>query len=137
MKKTADIIDEYIATLPTIELPAKSVIFRQGDEGMQAYIVADGEAIVCSHNRKGDLVHLTTLRKGQMFGELALFSHGQRTATVITETGCRLVVIQRQDLNRKLLAADPFIRFWIEYLSGRVISLTSRVDGSLGPPAEG
>lgn len=131
MKNASDVIDDYLATLPTREFGPDTVIFKEGEVGKNAFIVAQGEVIVCGSNDKGDLVHLTTLSKGQMFGELALFSHDRRTATVITCSGCRLVVIQRQELNRKLLQADPFIRFWIEYLSGRVINLSGRVGGDV------
>lgn len=130
MKNASDVIDDYLATLPTREFAPDTVIFKEGDKGRSAFIVAHGEVIVCGRNDQRELVHLTTLSKGQMFGELALFSHDRRTATVLTCTGCRLVVIQRRELNRKLLQADPFIRFWIEYLSGRVISLSGRVGGN-------
>ena len=126
MNDIPEAIQDYILTAPAKAHEPDSVIFREGDQGVNAFIVAEGEVIICARNKTGELVHLTTLTKGHLFGELALFHDDLRTATAITETGCK-VVIQRAQLNKKLMETDPLVRLWVEYLAGRIIDLSVRV----------
>jgi len=60
---------------------AGTVIVRQGDAGDGMYFVEDGEVDV---TMVGDDVekHVTSLRQGGFFGELALITHKPRAATV-------------------------------------------------------
>lgn len=126
--------DEFAAQLPRVPFEPDSVIFREGDKGQSAFLVARGEVIICTKNSRGELIHLTTLTHGQMFGELALLNQSVRTATAITETGCELLVIRQAHLRERLADADPVLRFWIDYLVSRVVDLSKRVDPSLAPP---
>jgi SulP family sulfate permease len=57
------------------------VIFRQGDAGArEAYLVHDGEVAVRRQTRNGELVR-RTLTKGDLLGEVALFSDAPHSAT--------------------------------------------------------
>ena len=103
------------------------VIFHEGEPVDAAYIVQRGDVQICTMNEKEEMVHLTTMRMGQVFGDLALINDGKRTATALTEKGCELLVVRREQLASLLQKADPFLRFWIEYLGERVIELSKRV----------
>jgi CRP-like cAMP-binding protein len=105
---------------------AGAVIFSAGDPGTVAYILLRGDVSIYTNLGKAEQRMLTTVKPGQMFGELALMAGGQRTASARTETGCELLSISREKLEQKLKDADPFLRYWIEYLSKRVIELTPR-----------
>lgn len=117
--------------------PAASTIFTEGDVGGTAFILLRGDVSIYAGYGGQNQRKLTDLRTGQMFGELALMAHDRRTATAYTETGCELLVVSESKLKQKLDEADPFLRYWIEYLSRRVIDLstppqkdTSPVDGN-------
>lgn len=69
-QKLADAIDE-------VRLPAGMTVFNQGDEGDVMYLVAQGELNV---EKDGQLV--ATCKKGDYFGERALFMNDKRAATV-------------------------------------------------------
>jgi CRP-like cAMP-binding protein len=57
------------------------VIFRQGDTGERAaYLVHDGEIAVRRQTPDGELA-LRTLTKGDLLGEVALFSDAPHSAT--------------------------------------------------------
>lgn len=127
MSSRFDYLVDYEAAFPKRRIEAGGVIFREGEEAKNAYVVLDGKVQICTHNKKGELVHLTTLRKGQLFGEMALLDLGVRTATAITEEGCDVLLVQREKLLNRLKRADPIVQFWIEYLSERVIDLSKRV----------
>ncbi len=104
-----------------------ATIFRAGEMDDTAYIVKSGEVQIVTENAKGQLVLLTTVGPGQIFGELALMNERTRTAAARTESGCELLIIKPAQIEALLENASPFIRFWIEHLVGRVIDLTRRI----------
>lgn len=114
---------------------AKSTIFIEGEFGSCAYIIVSGEVDIITgwgseHQRK-----LSTIGPGHFIGELALFNHGQRSATVYTEKGCELVEFSQDRFNEKLNAADPALKYWIDYLAHRIIDL-SKTDGHFTTDAD-
>ncbi|XP_020663994.1 cGMP-dependent protein kinase 1 [Pogona vitticeps] len=70
--------------------PGETVV-AEGDDGHHMYIVAEGELCVTQKGR-----HLRQLLPGDVFGELAVLYHCQRTATVTARTGVQLWAIDRQ-----------------------------------------
>lgn len=80
---------------------AATAVVREGDPGGELFIVLEGEVDVRRGGRK-----LATLRKADVFGEIALITGSPRTATVITGTPIRALVITRDDF-RALLRDSP------------------------------
>ena len=93
-----------------VTVPAGRVLCEEGTIGREFFLIVDGKAAVRRNGRK-----IATLEAGQYFGELALLDRRPRSATVVSETEMRLLVLgQRQfngvldavpALSRKLLAA--------------------------------
>ena len=111
---------------PKHVVPANSVIFREGETADCAYLVRSGEVDIATTNQNGQMVLLTTLHEGQIFGELALFNEEIRSANAITKPGCELLVIHRDRLVSLLDKADPFLKFLLDYLAERIIDLSKR-----------
>ena len=65
-------------------------MMKQGDSGREAFIILSGKATVKRSGKK-----VATLGTGTVVGELSLFDHGPRTATVICDTECQVLVISR------------------------------------------
>ena len=127
-EQLAEILDRRV-------LGPGAVIFRAGEAAGSAYIVFAGEVGI--HTGQGAEARLlTTVRAGQMFGELALVAGGIRTATASTRDGCELLVVPATKVQEKLAKSDPFVRYWIEYLSERVVDLTGRIEPSAPPPPQ-
>ena len=105
--------------------PAGSVVFSEGDTGNIAYILLRGDVTIVAGRGTENLRVLTEIKPGQMFGELALMAGSQRTASAVTKNGCELLFLSQEKLKKKLDDADPFLRYWIEYLSKRVIDLSA------------
>ncbi len=106
--------------------PAEAVIFKEGDAAREAFIILRGEVDIVSVNAAKQRVVLTTLRKGQLFGDLALMAESRRTASAIARTPCEVMALSQEVLKKKLEAADPLLRFWVSYLGERVIALSKR-----------
>ena len=103
------------------------VIFREGQSASTAFIVLEGQ-VELTVGAGDDTKFLTSVVPGQMFGELALTIGRDRTATASTMGGCAVLVLPASSVKSKLDKADPFLRYWIEYLMERVVDLSSRVD---------
>ena len=74
-----------------ITMTAGTLIVDQGQTGREAFVILDGEVIVKRNGRK-----VATLGAGDMVGELSLLDHGPRTATVVCDTDCTLLVIDQR-----------------------------------------
>jgi CRP/FNR family cyclic AMP-dependent transcriptional regulator len=77
------------------ELQAGTVIFREGEEGDQMFIVQGGRVKV-SRSIGGKEQLLAVLGKGDFFGEMALVTRERRTATVTTLEPVRLLAFDRE-----------------------------------------
>ncbi len=86
-----------------LEMPAGTVLCRQGSYGQEFFVIIDGEA---KATRDGEDV--TTFRAGDFFGEIALLERTRRTATVTATTELRFFVVSQQAF-ASLLYADPAI----------------------------
>ena len=104
----------------------ETVIFRQGESASCAYLIQTGRVEIVT-TRDGEDIHLTSLKQGQIFGELALMDDAPRSATAVAWERTEVIVVSRDDINRKLATLDPFMRYWIDFMTERVKDLTNRV----------
>lgn len=81
------------------------IIFKEGDPGNSAYIIEEGcvEVGVSSTQR-------ALIRKGELFGEIALIDQQPRTATVRAVENTVLIPIPRVLVKELLEKTDPVIR---------------------------
>jgi len=109
--------------------PKGHSLMRRGESGDDMYVVIDGELAV-SIDREGGRHHLAHLGRGDVVGEVALFSN-RRSADVEVSSDARLMRLDRESLDR-LRARFPRIgavvfRNLAEILAGRVGSTTERL----------
>lgn len=95
-------LDELVAVISALKLLTFSpgdVLLREGDQGTSLYTVATGvvRAFVTSPN--GDQVQVDELRDGAFFGETAVLTGQQRTATVIAVTPTEVLELDRATLD--------------------------------------
>ncbi|MBF0166968.1 MAG: cyclic nucleotide-binding domain-containing protein [Alphaproteobacteria bacterium] len=110
----------------TQEFSAGSRIFREGEQGDCAYMVLSGSVEICT-SYKGAQVMLARLGEGSIFGEMSLFNSMPRSASAVTTTGCRLRVIDKGEMDRRVETLDSFSRHWVSYLISRIADLSGRV----------
>jgi CRP/FNR family transcriptional regulator, cyclic AMP receptor protein len=103
---------------------AGATIFAEGEAGTAAYILMRGDVTIFVAFGTAQQRIVTELKPGQMFGVHALASGTQSTATARTANGCELMAVSEAKLRQKLDEADPFVRYWVDYLSKRVIDLS-------------
>ena len=81
------------------------VVIKQGDLGDKAYVIVDGEAEVILETSEGPK-KLVTMKKNELFGELALLCEAPRTATIQAGTELQVMSIEK-DIFFTLIAEDP------------------------------
>ena len=86
--------------LRTMDLPARTMIIRKGQQGDCMYFIAAGEAEVELPGKK------VALGEGAFFGEMALLGNSVRGANVTTTKVTRLLVLDLVDF-RLLMARHP------------------------------
>ena len=85
-----------------VRLERGAVLFKQGDAGDALYVVIDGAMEVSILSLDGRKLSLDLLAPGAIFGEIALFDPGTRTATVTATEPARLLRVLRADVMREL-----------------------------------
>ncbi len=76
-----------------INMVAGTTIITQGTAGKQAFVLLSGSATVKRNGKK-----IATVHAGAIVGELSLLDRGSRTATVMCDTDCELLVIDARHL---------------------------------------
>lgn len=75
-----------------LTIEAGKVLVREGEAGHEAFVIMEGSATV---SRKGETI--ATLGTGDVVGELAPLTGGNRTATVTADTNMELLVIGQRE----------------------------------------
>lgn len=96
-------------------LPEGDLIFSQGQQADNAYLLASGKVSIFKMIEEKK-VHLATLRPGALFGEMGVIDGSPRMASALTLAPSNLVVIPADLVGAKLAKADPFIRALITIL---------------------
>ncbi len=94
---------------------ANQVIVRRGDVGDSMYFIMEGEVEV-------DITpNPVRLKQGDFFGEIALVENVPRTATILSLTNCRLLVLETVDFER-LTTQIPDLKDQIKRISDKRLS---------------
>jgi CRP-like cAMP-binding protein len=100
-----------------VEVPAGTVLTKEGGTGREFFVIVDGEATV---TRKGK--RIAKHEPGDFFGEIALVEHVPRTATVTATTPLRFFVLTSESF-QGLLDRQPNVeRKVLRALARRVLN---------------
>jgi CRP/FNR family transcriptional regulator, cyclic AMP receptor protein len=81
------------ASMTGVKLSRGQVLFKEGDEGNQLFVVVDGKLKLGTTSNDGRENLLSILGPGDMFGELSLFDPGPRTATATAVVDSKLLAL--------------------------------------------
>jgi CRP-like cAMP-binding protein len=101
----AEELEELGRSAIHLRFGAGEKVIEQGKAGKSMYILAAGAAEV-KVEHDGELVQVGRLRQGDCFGEISLLTGEPRTATVIAESDCEVVKIEKSAM-RTLLVQHP------------------------------
>jgi CRP-like cAMP-binding protein len=89
------------------EFPKGTILFKEGDEGNEMFLINSGEVKLSRKTSQGDVI-LARLGFGEFFGEMSVITNQPRTVTAETVTDCRLNVITK-DILETLVAGKPLV----------------------------
>ena len=93
------------------------VIFREHENGDEAYIIANGQVQIIKESDNGPKV-LGVLEKGAMFGEMALIDNKPRMASAKAINGpVELLIVSKANFQKKMEQLDPFTRGLIKFMA--------------------
>lgn len=107
--------------------PAGTILFKKGEARQCAFLIEKGNVQIVGNDErdstegpdaKSDQV-LCVLGEGEIFGEMALLDSSPRSATAITKDECRIFVIPRETLEKRLVNMDPIVSLLVSLLIER------------------
>lgn len=126
--------DEAAAALEASMSPATlrrgEILFNEGDDGDQLYVVTEGKVKLGRTSPDGRENLLAILGPGQMFGELSFFDPGPRSATATAVTDVELKSLGHATLSPVLNAHPDVAHALLNQLAGR-LRRTNEVVGDL------
>jgi CRP-like cAMP-binding protein len=91
---------QHLATsLKILKRGADELIFREGDQAREFYVLLRGEVEVFKALKGGAEARLATLSAGHWFGEMSVLDVQPRSASVRALSACRLLVVTARDLD--------------------------------------
>ena len=100
-----------------VSLPAGEVLMRQGERGDAAYLAVSGRLRVYIADEAGRQRMVREMGRGELIGEISLYTGEPRTATVVAVRDTVLVRLERAQFE-ELLALDPRVSM---FFTSRVI----------------
>ncbi len=108
------------------------IIFREGDPGKHMYVILDGGVEIRKRTGEKSSRTMITLKKGDIFGEMAVVEGKPRSATAIAATDCRLLRLDEEAFYDLVLKNPDFAVKMIKTLSSRLRSADTLIEEVMG-----
>ena len=112
------------STGSTVILKTGEYVIREGDEGSDLYFVKEGTLSVFKNGANGKKVCITSIKVGEMIGEMGSFLSSKRTASVVATSDCVLISIPREKLDAVFASQPKWFRVLFETMSVRLEETT-------------
>jgi len=86
-----------------LKYPKKKVIFLENEDGDKLYVILKGSVKIIKASESGEEIILAILREGEFFGDMSLLDNKPRSATVITNEDCQLMIINRSSFEKMVI----------------------------------
>jgi len=101
-------------------------VFKEGEPGNRLFLIAEGEVRISRNIPGSGEEALAVLKKGSVFGEMAIFDHSERSTDAIANTDSVLLTISRSDFEL-LLDFNRDIAYKVLWAAVRILSARLRV----------
>ncbi len=142
--KLADIAKQRLAALkpkssavyfePTPDLlrkyPSGTMIFSESQSGADMFIIQSGSVKISKVVDDTEVI-LAILKKGDMFGEMALLENKPRSASAIATEDCQLMTVNKQNFNNMVATQPQLISRLTTTFSERLWGMYRQLTNSL------
>ncbi len=127
----SDLSESMLERLAEHLLPRRLVrnqpIFLQGDIGDEMFLLLEGQVRIACESRSGREVTLAMLSAGSFFGEMALLDREPRSASAVSESQGRVLVLRREAFQRFLEEAPGAALSLLAFLSRRLRQANNKI----------
>ena len=104
------------------------IVFHQDDPAAHVYLIASGTVKISVEDESGQEVVIALIRGGEVFGELALFDEGQRSATVTALAETTAFALASRDFNDVIQKNPAAMRQLLGLLAQRIRHSTGHIE---------
>lgn len=128
---TSNHLDALSDIVEDREVPAGTVLFREGDEGDELFMVVRGKVRISKRVEGVGEEALAILEAGACFGEMALINELPRSADAVCNSSCILGVINRERFEELLFLnkdlAYELLWTFVRTLSERLAQTSDKI----------
>jgi hypothetical protein len=106
---------------------AGETIFKEGSLGENFYILYKGTVVILKKVKQVQR-ELARLEAGQYFGDMALFDNAPRSATVVAESDCTLLILGRTHFQSLITQRPEIVLQMCKTLSDRLRETNQRLE---------
>ena len=110
-----------------INYPAGTVLFREGDEGNDMYVIQSGRVEISRTIGEGQRT-LAILPPGEFFGEMAIVNDRPRSATARVSEAAKLLVIDRDTFEAMLRGKTEIAVRMIKTMASRLERANQQIE---------
>lgn len=110
--------------------PANTMIMAECQSGGDMFIIQDGSVRI-TKVVDGKEIILAILKKGDMFGEMALLENKPRSASAIAHTTCQLMVVNKANFNQMVMTQPQMISKLTTTFADRLWSMYRQLSNTL------
>ncbi|MDT8297769.1 MAG: cyclic nucleotide-binding domain-containing protein, partial [Spirochaetaceae bacterium] len=108
------------------------IIFREGEDGRHMYVILEGTVEIRKRTGEKTTRTMITLKKGDIFGEMAVVEGKGRSATAIAASDCRLLRLDVEAFYDLVKKNPDFAVKMIKTLSSRLRSADTLIEEVMG-----
>ncbi len=112
------------------QYPKGSVLFREGDQGQEMFVVHTGSVRITKRVRDREAV-LAHLQAGEFFGEMAILSSARRSATAVVEEDAYLLAIGSRTLEAMVRGDSEIAIRMLKKMAGRLAETNAQLESFL------
>lgn len=124
-------LDELAQVAQRRRLKPREELCHKGDEGSRVYVIVSGRLRVSTTSAEGSDVQFNLMNPGEVCGELALFTGGERTANMSAVDECEVLGLDRRDFLPILRRNPDAAIHLLEVLAVRLAHLSEQMEDTL------
>ena len=122
---------DILRMLRPVKFKSGELIFRQGEEGLAAFVIQSGAVEIFLHADQEAIV-LARFQSGELFGELALIDGSPRSAGARAMTNCEILCLDKSEFDFLRSQHQPvafhLLRQFSDELCARIRDTNKQID---------
>ena len=113
-------LDSFAGNFERVLLKPGEMLFSQGEDAGDAYIVDNGSIIISRRDPEGQELVIANLTRGALFGELALVDNDSRSASAVSSGRTELIRLRKEVFSQELKNDELKIEKLLQVFANRI-----------------